>query len=416
MKFTKFGTKLFCFFLLVSILPLSIAGAIVYKYVYDRTKTEVSNQLITNVNNHYDKLNLLLTKRRFRVIDFSSDGFVRDSVDQMLLSPPDYFQIREHLNRHLTVNKKSIDPDILEIEILNDKGEVVASTSQKQIGKNKSRETYFRTPFLLHEQKGSFFADAIEREESTDELKLVFSGILTDKILHKPLGVLVTKVKGSILRDIFGTQNHKNDKEIFSDHGGEVYIVDGDMVMIANSNPSNNVNHLSQKIDTKGICKVLASKEDTFGIYENYRGALVLGSAMYVPEANWVIISEKNITDAFLPLTRIKHIFIISGGGAFILVLIFAFLISHNINAIIRKLIEGTRRVAKGDLENPIVIGKRNDEIGELGESFNLMIQELGKTTNENKHLFLQVKMGRDEWLKTFDAITDIITIYDRGL
>ncbi|MCP4268107.1 MAG: HAMP domain-containing protein [Candidatus Brocadiaceae bacterium] len=415
MKFTKFGTKLFGLFLLVSILPLGIAGTIVYKYVYDRTKTEVSNQLITNVNNYYDKLHLLLTKKKYRVIDFSSDGFISDCVYQMSLSPPEYFQIREHLNNHLTANKKSIDPDILEIEILNDKGEVIASTSQKQIGKNESHEIYFRNPFLLHEQKGSFFADTIKREDGADELQLVFSGMLTDRILHKPLGVLVIKVKGSILRDIFGTQNHKNDKESSGDHRGEVYIVNADRVMIASSNPSNKINHLSQRIDTKCICKVLASKENTFGIYENYRAALVLGSAMYVPGANWVIVSEENVTDAFLPLTRIKHIFIISGGGAFVLVLIFAFFISHNINAIIRKLIDGTRRVAKGDLENPIVIGKRNDEIGELGESFNLMIQELGKTTGENKRLFFQVKRGRDEWLKTFDAITDIITIYDKN-
>ncbi len=414
MKFTKFGTKLFCSFLLASILPLGIVGVIVYKYVYYRTKIEASNQLITNVNNHYDKLHLLLTKRRSRVIDFSSDGFVRDSVGQMSLSPPGYSQIREDLNIHLTVNKKSIDPDIIEIEILDDKGEVVASTSQKQIGKNKSREIYFRNPFLLHEQKGSFFADAIKIENGSGELQLVFSGILTDKILHRPLGVLVTKVKGSILNDIFGTQNYKDDKGNFSDHGGEVYIMNGSRVVIASSNPPDNVNHLSQKIDTKCICKVLASKRDTFGIYKNYRGAMVLGSAVYVSEANWVIVSEKNVTDTFLALTKIMHIFIISGGGAFILVLIFAFLISHNINVIIRKLIKGTRRVAKGDLESPIVIGKRNDEIGELGESFNLMIHELGKTTNENKHLFLQVKRGRDEWLKTFDAITDIITIYDK--
>ncbi len=331
----------------------------------------------------------------------------------MSLSPPEYIQIRENLNIHLISNKKSIDPDILEIEILNSKGEVVASTAQEQIGKNKSHENYFRNPFLAHEQKSPFFADAIKREEGTGELQLIFSGILTDKLLDKPLGVLVTKVRGSILMDIFGTQNHKNDMEIFSDHSGEVYIVNGNRLMTANSISSNNVNRLNQKIDTKCILKVLESKEDTFGIYENYRGNRVLVSAMYVPEANWVIVSEKNINDAFLPLTRIKHIFIISGGGALILVLVFAFLISHNINAIIRKLIEGTRRVAEGDLDNPIVIGKRKDEIGELGESFNLMIRELGKTTNENKHLFLQVKRGRDEWLKTFDAITDIITVYD---
>ncbi len=416
MKFTKFGIKLFCLFLLVSILPLSIAGTIVYKHVYDRTKKEVLNQLIVNVNNHNDELHLLLAKRRYQAIDFSFDGFIMDCVDQMSLSPPEYSQIRGILNNHLIENKKSNDPEILEIEILNSKGEVIASTSREQIGKDKSHENYFRNLFLSQEQKSSFFADAIKREGGADELQLIFSRILTDKILHKPLGVLVNKVKGSILHDIFGTQDHKYNNQGFSNYGGEVFILNGHRLMIANSNSSKNDNSFNQVVDTSGIRKVLASKDEMFGIYENFRGDLVLGSAVHVPETNWVIVSERDIKDAFSPLTRIKQFFIISGGGAFVLVLIFAFVVSHNINTIIRKLMEGIRRVAEGDLENPILIDKRNDEIGQLGKSFNLMMQEISKTTKENKQLFLQVKRGRDEWLKTFDAITDIITIYDKDL
>lgn len=146
MKFTKFGNRLFGFFLLVSILPLSIAGAIVYKYVYDRTKNEVLNQLRTAVHNHNDNLHLLLTKRRFRVVDFSSDGFIRDCVDRMSSFPSEYSQIREKLNTHLIINKKGLDPDILEVEILNGEGKVIASTSREQIGKDKSHEDYFRGP------------------------------------------------------------------------------------------------------------------------------------------------------------------------------------------------------------------------------------------------------------------------------
>jgi signal transduction histidine kinase/HAMP domain-containing protein len=88
--------------------------------------------------------------------------------------------------------------------------------------------------------------------------------------------------------------------------------------------------------------------------------------------------------------------------------------ISGGITRPINKLIVGTKRIAGGDLENPITLGKRSDEIKELGESFNLMMRELNESTTENKQLFLLVKRGRDEWLKTFDAITDIITIHDK--
>ena len=93
---------------------------------------------------------------------------------------------------------------------------------------------------------------------------------------------------------------------------------------------------------------------------------------------------------------------------------IFAFVISGNINAIVEKLISGTRRIAGGDLEHPLTIGKRDDEIKELCESFNLMMNKLRESNDKSNQLFLQVKRGRDEWQKTFDAITDIITIHDK--
>ena len=410
MKFTRFGNKLFGFFLLVSILPLSIAGAIVYKHVYNSTKNEVLDQLRAAVHNHNDKLHLLLTKRRFRVVDFSSDGFIRDCVDRMYSFPSKSHQISEELNTHLIINKKNLDSDILEIEILSNKGEVIASTFREQIGEDKSHEDYFRGPFLSQEQQGSYFADAIKKQENTEELQLVFSGILTDKILHRPLGVLVTKVRGSILQGIIGVYG----KDSSVEHSGEVYIVNSNELMIASSNYDNTAVGFNKIIDTKHVRDVLTAKNEVFGVYENYRGIQVLGSAMYVPETKWVILSEKNIKDAFLPLRRIKYIFLISGGGAVLLVFISAFVISGNINAVVEKLIRGTRRIAGGDLEHPLTIGERKDEIQELCESFNLMMNKLRESNDKSNQLFLQVKRGRDEWQKTFDAITDIITIHDK--
>ncbi len=87
MKFTKFGAKLLCFFLLVSLIPLGIASTIVYKYVHDKTNEEVLRQLRYMSHSLNDQLNLLLSKRRFRVVDFSSDGFIRDCVEQISFMP-----------------------------------------------------------------------------------------------------------------------------------------------------------------------------------------------------------------------------------------------------------------------------------------------------------------------------------------
>ncbi len=429
MKFTKFGLKLFCFFLLLSLVPLGVVGGVVYKYAHDRTKEEVLKQLESTAYNLNGRLNLLLAKRTYRVVDFSSDGFIRDCVEQMTLRASEalipssqntvglaeYSQIRDNLNTHLIINKKGLDPNINEIEILNNEGRIIASTSQELIGKVKSHEDYFRVPFLSPETKGTFFSGDLKKSESNNELQLVFSTILTDKTLHKPLGIIVTKVKGQVLHEIIDIKKYYTDKEGLSGSYGEVYVVNKDKLMIANSIDSGDIG-FKQTVDTKVVQEVMDTREGFSGIYENYKGIRVIGTVLFIPEINWVVVAEENIKEAFMPLTQIKYIFIISGIGAVFLVCIFAFVISGNINVIIRKLIEGTRRITNGDLEHPIIIGERKDEIKELGESFNLMMKELSESTKENKQLFLLVKRSRDEWQKTFDAIKDIITIHDKDL
>lgn len=390
MKLTKFGVKLFFSFLLVSLIPLGIAGTIVYKYVHDRTKEEVQRKLQSTAHSLKEQLSLLLSKRRFRVADFSSDGFISDCVEQIGRKHLDCSQISETLNIYLIKKQKRLDPHLLEVTILNKEGIVIASTSRHQIGKDKSREDYFRVPFLSLESKGPYFSDALERSETVEELQLVFSAILTDKDLHRPMGVIVTKVNGDIVQDILKVPMYGSGKESFTDHTGEIYIVNSKKLMITSSSSSEGLsfNHI---VDTKAMNEVLTAKGELSGIYENYNGVRVLGTALFVPEANWVILAEKYVKDAFLPLLKIKYIFAFSGGGVLFLVFIFSFVISHKINAIIKKLIEGTRRAADGDLEHAIIIGKRNDEIKELVESFNLMMSKLRESLREKEMLLREI-------------------------
>ncbi|MHC4266866.1 MAG: histidine kinase dimerization/phosphoacceptor domain -containing protein [Planctomycetota bacterium] len=387
MRYTKVVFKLFYLFLLVSLVPLGIAGTIVYKHVHDITRDEVFRQLRSMSYSLNNQVDLLLSKRRFRVADFSSDGFIRDCVEQMAQMPPNSFQISKKLNTHLIINKKRLDPDIIEIAILNQEGKVIASTSQEHIGEDKSHEDYFRIPFVLLEKKGPYFSDAFQSSETHDTLHLVFSTLLTDRILQRPLGVIVTKVKGNILQDVLNQYMYHSDKEGFGTFG-EIYIVNKDKIKIADTTKSGIFNQI---IDTKEVQEVLDSKEELSGIYRNHKGVQVLGSALFVPEANWVIIAEKNVKEAFLPLTRIKYIFVFSGGGVFFLVLFFGFVISGKINVIINKIIEGTKRIASGDLEHSITIGKGKDEIGEVVESFNAMTIKLKELLNEKELLMREI-------------------------
>ncbi len=389
MKFTKFGLKLFYLFILVSLVPSGIAGVIVYKYVSDRTRENVIGQLQYEVHDLNEKLNLLLSKRRFRVADFSSDGFIRDCVEQLSYQPLESSQITKKLNHHLSVNKKDLDPDILEIGILDHKGKVIASTLQEQIGKDKSNESYFRGPFLFQEQKGSYFSDALRPSDTHDsKLELVFSSILTDKFFHKPLGVLVTKVRGEILRDILAKIIDQTEKEGFlgQKQGDDMYIVNGDKLMIAGLSETGDFS-FGRIIDTMQVRETLESKGTFFGICENYRGVKAFCTALYVPETNWVILSEKEVGVVNLQLKRIQYMFVTSAGIALLLIFLIALAVSGNMSRDLNNLLCGIRRVSAGDLQQSIIIGKGNDELKEVGESFNLMLCRLKKSYESNIQL-----------------------------
>ncbi|MHC4197685.1 MAG: PDC sensor domain-containing protein, partial [Planctomycetota bacterium] len=63
-------------------------------------------------------------------------------------------EIIKRLNTHLRANKKSLNPDILEVLILNKAGIVIASSDDVNVGKNLSKNDYFREPLVHFEETG----------------------------------------------------------------------------------------------------------------------------------------------------------------------------------------------------------------------------------------------------------------------
>jgi PAS domain S-box-containing protein len=54
------------------------------------------------------------------------------------------------------------------------------------------------------------------------------------------------------------------------------------------------------------------------------------------------------------------------------------------------------------------------DEIGYMTSAFNHMLDTLEKREAENKRLFAMITKSKEEWVATFDAIHDLISIHDR--
>jgi signal transduction histidine kinase/HAMP domain-containing protein len=357
---------------------------------------------------------LLTATNKIRIMDFSSDGFIKICTEEIAWRKDRISYYVNRLNTHLIRNKMPLDHDIIELFITDLGGTVISSTDNSRIGTNISGRKYFSETTRMGYCIGDLHYSPAFGQNTYEVAKL-----LINKSGLKSTGILVSRYSGNCLRRITrsGISEEFSGKNRLEGLGetGELYIVNSDKLMITESRF---VEHaiLLQEVDTEGVRTAFDNGIGMVGIYPDYRNIPILGVSRYVEEMDWVVLAEKDVSEAFAPIAGLRNIVITMGIIGIATIVVIAVSISGGITRPINKLITGTKRIASGDLENPIVLGKRKDELRELGESFNSMIRDLRKSTMANKQLFLKVKQGRDEWHKTFDAIMDPITIHDKDL
>lgn len=94
------------------------------------------------------------------------------------------------------------------------------------------------------------------------------------------------------------------------------------------------------------------------------------------------------------------------------------FLITQGLAQPLRRLMEGVKTLARGDLSARIMV-TTDDELGEVSRAFNVMARTLERREAENRELGEQLRQAqkmeaKEEWERTFDTVPDLIAILDR--
>ncbi|MGF1567406.1 MAG: adenylate/guanylate cyclase domain-containing protein [Nodosilinea sp.] len=155
---------------------------------------------------------------------------------------------------------------------------------------------------------------------------------------------------------------------------------------------------LQQKVETEAVEKALIGQEGT-QIIDDYRGIPVLSSyaPLQIEGLDWAILAEMDLAEAYAPIYSFRRQILISATLLLLLVTLLAMGLAHLFVKPIQNLIASARKVADGELET-IPALETEDEFGELGRSFNAMVQSLRTQTNlveqknqENEQLLLSV-------------------------
>ena len=102
--------------------------------------------------------------------------------------------------------------------------------------------------------------------------------------------------------------------------------------------------------------------------------------------------------------TERHRLLMIAGGGAVAICGVIIVVLAATIKRPVIELQEQMERVGDGDLTASVVFAKRNDEIGDLGRNFNLMVQQL-RESREEIELLHRTQISRAEHFATLGEL-----------
>ena len=443
--------KLLFWFLLPSILIASVTTVFCYCYTTNIVQKNVFDQLEIAVSELHNNVRIFLSGKEGRTVDFSSDGLIRDCTEGIIRKDSRSEYYTNVLNNHLVTSKQPLDLDILDVFVIDLDGKVISSTDVGLLGRDVSGETYFSETmrrgscitdiryqpdykqniyfsekyFINTTVTGSFPSNIHDPPEYRQNTFFDVSKIILRKDGQDPIGIIVNRYNGeslssAICREI--TEESGQEKQLNGlGETGEIYIVNRDKLMITEPRFLEDAMY-NQVVDTEGVRAAFDNRTGMTGIYSGYRDILVLGVSKYFEEMDWVIVASKNVSEAFAPVKYLRNIIIVIGSTGIVVIVFVAVYISTNITGSIEKTAEVTRRIARSDLESPIMDYKSMEEFKNLGKLINAEIHknsELSaldiRSMKDDSLALLKLKRSSEEWVTTFDAHIDIITIHDRN-
>jgi len=404
MRKNSLKTKLVVSFVLIILVTIAVVGASALTNMRRTIEQEAQNTLLFLAEAKEGQVFAYLDSLELRTIDFSSDGFIRDSLEEITTNGS--VQAVESLNQHLIKNKQSLDPTIGGIMVIDLNGKVVAATDDKEIGKDESGYEY-----VIKGKKGIFVIELKEHTHFGLDKPFVAAAPLTDKETNETLGVIVnvfdTTKLSSILSGKFQLEKGAISASFERTETLAIYLVNKEKEILAHSHLASIHEEEVYKIgviDTLPVQKCFSNKEEIVGTYLNHQGEEVVGASMCFPQREWVLLTEINTQEIFAPLRNTIYGLVIMLIFVLLFVILDVFLIAEKIINPIKKLHEATDIIAQGNLDYKIDI-KTGDEAEQLAESFNKMVKDVLSTEKEKRALTEEYakKLEKEVEEKTFE-------------
>jgi GAF domain-containing protein/HAMP domain-containing protein len=318
------------------------------------------NQLKTVSNFKLSQIDDSLSDLERSASFISQDQTIAQKIDFLLNNPPDALFYQSNFlvvtNYFKELQKQNTKFD--EILILDQNGKVILSTLEKNLNKDFSQ-----SPFFLQALNGQ----TISLESNFPGANENFSLLVVRPLLTggSPKGILAIRSNLDEIEKIMQAGGGLGD-------GMQTYLV----ASVAGKNvPITKIQGNATEIDILTIQKATSNKNG-WGTYNNYQGIRVFVYYAWYPKIGVSLITE--IEEAKVAQNAIALLFTNLLVSLFIAALAFAiiYITSQSISNPIINLAKKANALATGEMGTRITID-REDEIGGLSSSFNVMAEQL---------------------------------------
>jgi len=380
---SRFGTKLLASFVVLAIVPMLIATYTSFTNMRDSMREQVLNDLFLLVEAKEANVMHFIMHIKGRAIDFSSDGYIRDSLKDILKDPESRDEKIRVLNEYLKVTKKDSVNDVYGINVIGPDGVIISSTDETEIGKDEREDDYFIETMKLPYAKAFVGDMKTSHHFSQNQHSITASAPLVDKDTGENLGILVNYFKtepvDALLQEAQGEAGVKEgaqDRFKESVKTLDIYLVNKDKLMITESRFFGKDVFLKQVSDTEPVRKCLEEGEETNGVWPDYRGVLVYGASACFPSMNWALMAEIDEEEVLLPVVSARNTLLGIMTVLALLAILFALYFSKKLSRPLEELVLTSREITKGNYKRRANVSTK-DELGVLAEGFNFMTEKI---------------------------------------
>jgi PAS domain S-box-containing protein len=406
----RLAAKLTLFFLLLSIVPLSLAGYLAYADGRDSMEQDVIDRLLTKTLLKEAALSSWLEDSRGDIRLLAQRPLIRQYTAVLVSqnpASPEYQAAfdrvrRDHLLPQLE-NQTNFDDFFL---IRASDGLILASTDESLQGHSVKDERFFN-----------------EGLKDTYIGNVRYDTVTGQPVLH--ISTPVTDDHDTVIAVVAGHLNLAEISAIMTRRSGlqkteETYLVNTSNLMLTESLFKPDAN-LREIVNTRGVNDCLTGHSGS-GFYNDYRNVPVIGAYSWLPERQWCLVTEIDQSEALAPVVglrnSISYFGLLIGLGATLLAIFFA----RTITTPVRRLVVGTEEIGQGHLDYRVGTAAK-DEIGQLSRAFDRMVEALKATTVSRDDLAQEVteRKRAEEALRKLsarqsalmDAVPDIIMEVD---